>query len=257
MPSNFDLNNFFEVESLAHGRIETLLHALPETARKALASAARIVQFDRGTCLLAEGDRPNELSYLLEGALAMEKTLADGRRHIIGVLVPTDMFGRLFDGGCVYDIVALTKCRILSFERNAFEAILNEFPELERIFLVSVLDELDSAREWVLLMSARKVSERLASFLLILLRRNLRNTLPKEQTNKHTIVNIPIARRDLAHHLGTTTETISRVLTQWERDGVIRRKDSNKIEVIDPANLVRISGAEDLGLDEPDRPVAI
>ncbi|MEX1661717.1 Crp/Fnr family transcriptional regulator [uncultured Thioclava sp.] len=256
MPNNLKPSHLSEIESLAHGRIETLLHALPETARAALSSAARITQIDSGTCILAEGDHANALSYLLDGALAMEKTLADGRRHIIGVLVPTDMFGRLFDGGSVYDIVALTECRILSFERSYFEAILTEFPELERIFLVSVLDELDSAREWVLLMSARKVSERLASFLLILLRRNLRTTLPKEQCQKHTIVRIPIRRRDLAHHLGTTTETISRVLTEWERDGVILRKEANEIEVLDPAALVRISGAEDLDTTDPGQPLA-
>ncbi|WP_417807730.1 Crp/Fnr family transcriptional regulator [Thioclava sp.] len=246
MTKNLKTSHFSEIESLAHGRIETLLHALPETAQQALASAARITQVARGTCLISEGDHSTELSYLLDGALAMEKTLADGRRHIIGVLVPTDMFGRLFNGGCVYDIVALTDCRILNFERSRFEAILSDFPELERIFLVSVLDELDSAREWVLLMSARKVSERLASFLLILLRRNLRTTLLKEQRQKHTIVHIPIGRRDLAHHLGTTPETISRVLTEWEQDGVILRKDTDEIEVLEPAALVRISGAEDV-----------
>lgn len=253
MPHTAKPDLFSEIDILAHSRVGLLLRALPDDARAALASASRVVIAERGARIVAEGETPKDFGYLLDGTLAMEKRLADGRKHIIGMLVPTDMFGRLFDGGSAYDIVALTDCRILNFERGRFEAILGDFQELERLFLISVLDELDSAREWVLLMGARKIVERVASFLLIILRRNLRITPPRGKAGTHFLVRIPIRRHDLAHYLGTTAETISRVLYELEQDGTILRKSAKEIGILNLPALVSVSGSDQLIVANPQR----
>lgn len=227
------------------GLISEVLASLPEDQVQAIGAIAEVRDLERGAQVVAEGDRSPEIGYLLQGALGMQKCLPDGRTHIIGLLVPTDMFGRLFDGPSGYDIVALTEARVLTFPRAPFEAILQGAPEIERLFLVHVLDELDSAREWILLMGGRRIVERVASFLLILFRRKLRVAAHHGRAVSPTI-RIPIRRSDLAHYLGTTPESVSRALHELEHDGVLRLVDAYEIEVADLAGLVRISGADHL-----------
>lgn len=227
------------------GLLAEILHSLPEAHAKSLGAIGRFRDIPRGQRIVGEGGRSDEIGYLLRGALGMQKCLPDGRTHIIGLLVPTDMYGRLFDGPSSYDIVALTEARVLAFPRDAFEEILKTTPEIERLFLVNVLDELDSAREWILLMGGHKIVERVASFLLILFRRKLRATGPQGVAAART-VDIPIRRTDLAHYLGTTPESVSRALHELEHDGVLRLKDAYRIEIADLPGLVRVSGADHL-----------
>jgi len=227
------------------GLLAEILHSLPEAHAKALGTIAQVRDIPRGQGVVVEGDRSDEIGYLLHGALGMQKSLPDGRTHIIGLLVPTDMYGRLFDGPSSYDIVALTEARVLTFPRAAFEEILRATPEIERPFLVNVLDELDSAREWILLMGGHKIVERVASFLLILFRRKLRRAGQQDRPTART-VRIPIRRSDLAHYLGTTPESVSRALHELEHDGVVRLHDAYRIEIADLPGLVRVSGADHL-----------
>ncbi|GAA0292840.1 Crp/Fnr family transcriptional regulator [Rhodovulum strictum] len=228
------------------GLLARLMHNLPEDQIRALSGIARLRDIPRGTEVVTEGSPPDEIGYLIGGALGMQKCLPDGRTHIIGLLVPNDIYGRLFNGPAAYDIVALTEARVLAFPRAPFERILEASPEIERRFLVNVLDELDSAREWILLMGGHKIIERLASFLVILLRRTLRGSGPRP-AEAPVRVRIPIRRTDLAHYLGTTPESISRALHELESQAILRLLNAYEIEIADLPGLVRISGADHLG----------
>jgi CRP/FNR family transcriptional regulator len=226
--------------------LDHLLGDLHGRHRAAIAAIGRVAELSRGDRVVGEGERAPEIGYLLDGALGMQKCLSDGRTHIIGLLVPADMYGRLFDGASAYDIVALTDARVLTFPRDAFESILKEAPAVERLFLVSVLDELDSAREWILLMGGRKIVERVASFLLILLRRKLRSLSAQGLQNPSLSLRIPIRRSDLAHYLGTTPESLSRSLHELEKEGIVRLEDAYTLDILDLSALVRVSGADHL-----------
>ncbi|TCP40794.1 Crp/Fnr family transcriptional regulator [Rhodovulum marinum] len=227
------------------GLLAEILETLPDAHARSLGAIARVRDLARGEHVVAESGRPEEIGYLLHGALGMQKCLPDGRTHIIGLLVPTDMYGRLFDGPSSYDIVALTDAQVLSFPRDPFEDILKASPEIERLFLVNVLDELDSAREWVLLMGGHKIVERVASFILILFRRKLRLAGHRGAAVARK-VEIPIRRADLAHYLGTTPESVSRALHELEHEGILRLLDAYEIEIANLPGLVRVSGADHL-----------
>jgi CRP/FNR family transcriptional regulator len=225
-------------------RLREILELLPEDVCADLVASGTVTQFDAGDVILPEGARSERIGYVLDGALGMEKTLPDGRTHLIGLLVPTDMYGRLFDGGSTYDLVSLSESRVFTFAHDAFESALATSPEVERRFLVSLLDELDAAREWILLLGGHKVVERVASFLLVMLRRTLRSTAAQDGTASRYIVRIPIRRADLAHHLGARPESISRALHDLEKRGIVELIDPNTIRIRDLAGLVRISGSD-------------
>ncbi|MGI1661583.1 Crp/Fnr family transcriptional regulator [Palleronia sp. KMU-117] len=230
-------------------RLHQMLELLAPQVRDDLLQTGLVHRFSEGEVVVPEGVHAERIGYVLDGALGMQKRLSDGRTHLIGLLVPTDMYGRVFDGESGYDLVALSETRAFSFPRDAFEEAMGSSPEVERRFLVSLLDELDAAREWILLLGGHKVIERVASFLLVMLRRTLRAETGHGPAGagaggKVLKVRIPIRRKDLAHHLGARSESISRALHELEDRGTIVLEDAYTVRVTNVPALVEVSGVD-------------
>ena len=230
--------------SHGNGLLEKLLESLQPDVTERLLSQATLHDVAAGETLIERGVRSEYVGYVLDGTLAMVQVLEDGRKHIVGLLVPTDLFGRLFDGPSNYQIEALSASRILSFPRAFFEQVLRDNPEAERLFLVHLLDEVDAAREWLLLMSGRKAVNHLASFLSILQRRSKFKGISGQ-----TVVHVPLSRKDLAHYLGARPETLSRAFHELERKGILRIVDPHHFAVLDEQALTDATG-DDLTLDD-------
>lgn len=226
----------------SNGLLEKLLDALPPEMTAKLMELAILRDAEPGATIVERGVHSEDIGYVLDGTLAMVQILEDGKKHIVGLLVPTDIYGRIFDGPSNYRIEALTPVRTLSFPRAPFERILRENPLAERLFLVHLLDEMDAAREWLLLISGRKAANRLASFLTILLRRS-----QFKKVGKNSVVHVPLARKDLAHYLGARPETLSRAFHELGRKGILRIVDPYHFEILDRQALLAAAG-EDLTL---------
>ncbi len=221
----------------SNGLLEKLLDALPPDVTEKLLALAVLREVDAGVAIVEPGVRSEEIGYVLNGTLAMVQILGDGKKHIVGLLVPTDIYGRVFDGPSSYRIEALSPVRTVAFPRGPFEQILRDHPDAERLFLVHLLDEMDAAREWLLLISGRKAINRLASFLMILLRRS-----QFKKVGNSAVVHVPLSRRDLAHYLGARPETLSRAFHQLEDSAVLRIIDPFHFDILDEEALLRASG---------------
>ncbi|MFZ2943781.1 MAG: helix-turn-helix domain-containing protein, partial [Latilactobacillus curvatus] len=53
-------------------------------------------------------------------------------------------------------------------------------------------------------------------------------------------IELPMNRKDLASYLGTTPETVSRKLADFENEGYIKQKASRKIEILDLDGLLLV-----------------
>lgn len=226
----------------SNGLLERLLDSLPPAVTDQLMQLATLQDVEPGETVVERGIHSDEIGYVLNGTLAMVQILEDGKKHIVGLLVPTDIYGRIFDGPSNYRIEALTPVRALAFPRGPFEQVLRENPDAERLFLVHLLDEMDAAREWLLLISGRKAVNRLASFLTILLRRS-----QFKKSGDASVVHVPLTRKDLAHYLGARPETLSRAFHDLVRQGILRIVDPYHFEVLDRQALLAAAG-EDLTL---------
>ena len=224
-----------------HGHFQRLLRDMTAAQRDALIACATTREVAATDAVLVEGTEPADFGYVVSGALGMVKRLPDDRVHIIGILVPTDMFGRLFGGGIDYRIEALSDSELLCFRRDGFEALLRDSPELERLFLVMVLDELDAAREWILVLSGTQVAQRVASFLLILARRHL---LSGSASDGHLSVKLPVSRTHLSHLLGIRPESLSRALHKLQDRRLVELGAENRIAILDLPGLIEISGQD-------------
>lgn len=81
------------------------------------------------------------------------------------------------------------------------------------------LDELDAAREWMLLLGRKTARERIASFLCILARREA--ALHHKTVTGAISIDLPLTREELADYLGLTQETVSRQISALRRDGIL------------------------------------
>lgn len=220
-----------------NGLLGRLLDSLPPEVTARLLEHAILRDVAAGGTVVERGVYSEDIGYLMDGMLAMVQILEGGKKHIVGLLVPTDIYGRVFDGPSNYRIEALTAVQTLSFPRGPFEQILRENPDAERLFLVHILDEMDAAREWLLLISGRKVVNRLASFLTILLRRSR-----FKKGGNSAVVQVPLARKDLAHYLGARPETLSRAFHALENKGLLRIIDPHQFEIPDEQALMDAAG---------------
>jgi CRP/FNR family transcriptional regulator len=210
--------------------------------REELRRVSRLRHFRKGETVLPDGEPPRMVGNVVSGVLRMQKTLPDGRQHIVGLLVPTDMFGRVFSGPSRFAIEAATDVTLCCFERRELEDMLRRHPVLEHGLMISVLDELDAAREWILLLGGHTVRERVATFLLIFARRWPNLGCGQQPVAEPRRVQIPISRRDMAQYLGARVETLSRAIHSLGADGLIEAEDSAHFRILDLPGLVAASG---------------
>lgn len=224
-----------------------------ETLREELIRIAHMRNFSAGETIVGEGEESGLVGTVLSGVLRVQKTMPDGRQQIVGLLFSPNLFGRVFSQTSPVAIEAATDCRLCCFSRAAFETFLTRHPAVEHDVMLAVLDELDAAQEWMVLLGCQAVQERVASFLLMLIDRA--DAAAGGAVRRKRMVDVPISRHDMAVYLGTTAETISRTIQDLARRGVLRIINPQRFEVLDEARLSFLSG-KDTGpgnLHEPRR----
>jgi CRP/FNR family transcriptional regulator len=201
---------------------------------------SRVRAFSPGDTVTGEAEDTIFVGFVISGVLRLQKTLSDGRQQIVGLLLPGDMFGRIFSRTSDVAIEAACETRLCQLNRATFEALLGKYPQLERRILRSQLERLDEAQNWMLLLGCQNVMERVATFLLLQLDRKG----PEERHGAPgpSIIAVPVSRTDLAAYLGTTVESISRAVHELGRKGVLRIIDSRHFEILDSRRLARLSG---------------
>ncbi len=223
----------------------SLLDGLKPETRQRLEALADLRTYPKGATVVAQGDGLAFVGLVIQGVLRVEKLLSDGRQQIIALLTPTDMFGRVHAARSDYALEAATDVRLCCFERRGFEKLVSDHPDLEHAVLLSVLEELDAAREWVVLLAGTRVAARLANFLLILSRRWPKQHVTLNGDRNRLVITIPVDRTDLAHYLATTVESISRSVQEFVRDGLIQPHNHATFEILDLQGLIEVAGNDE------------
>lgn len=107
---------------------------------------------------------------------------------------------------------AQTDCCLLEVLADDFQAILDAHPPVTRALLGAVSERLLAAQATIGQISAYPVESRVAATLLALARR----------FGAAERIELPLTRQDLADMTGATVETVSRVISQLRRRGLVR-----------------------------------
>lgn len=214
-------------------------------AAQELEKISRIRHFSPGQTIVAEYSESGFVGNVVRGVVKLQRTLEDGRQQVVGLLFPSDFFGHPFRDTTSFSFEAASDVELCVFDRKAFEAILQRHPEVEHEILIKALTELDAAREWMVLLGCQSARERVASFLLMLLRRAKTAGCGQADKTSPRMIRFPIKRKDIALFLGTTLETISRQIQWMVRRGILHGVDANTFEVLNPGELARVAAHEE------------
>jgi CRP/FNR family transcriptional regulator len=220
-------------------RSRALCRALPEATLDQINRMARRRRVAAGRSLFSEDEAVNLVATVLTGVAKVSVSLPDGRTQVVGLHFPADFIGRPYAASVPPLIEAATDLELCCFERSRFESLLGEHKGLEELLLRHMTAELDAARDWMLLLGHKTAEERLASLILLCLRRlEPQGCLGTGVVAEHRF-DLPLSRTEIAQFLGLTIETVSRRLKRLSDDGVIAIGAGRGIHVRDVDELGR------------------
>ena len=169
--------------------------------------------------IYAEGDDANCFYKIVSGVVRTCKFLSDGRRQIDAFHVAGDVFG--FETGAEHRLSAeaVSDCTLIPYRRRGFEVLAGRDDRVAGQLFSYAMRCLERAQEHSLLLGRRSASQKLATFLLEMVDRRCGNE----------VIDLAMTRQDIADYLGLTIETVSRTLSQLERDGVISLPSARRV----------------------------
>ena len=199
--------------------------------------------FQAGQTVIWSGDRMDFVASVVSGIATLTQTMEDGRRQMVGLLLPSDFVGRPGRGHAAYDVTATTDLVMCCFRKKPFEEMMISTPHIGQRLLEMTLDELDAAREWMLLLGRKTAREKISSLLAILARRD---ASLKAGTGACSF-DLPLTREEMADYLGLTLETVSRQISALKRDGVIALEGKRHVTVTSMDRLLEEAGDDSDG----------
>src|SRR6056297_1100195 len=187
--------------------------------------------FDAGQNILWSGDKMDFVASVVTGVATLTQAMEDGRTQMVGLLLPSDFVGRPGREVAAYDVTAIAPVTLCCFRRRQFEELMLTTPHIGQRLLEMALDELDAAREWMLLLGRKTAREKIASLLAIIARRDA--TFSGYGGMGEVAFDLPLTREAMADYLGLTLETVSRQMSGLKRDGVIRLEGKRHIVIPD------------------------
>lgn len=193
-----------------------------EAAFEALAHAQR---FEPGEEIYAQ-EAPTEAFYkVVFGVVRGACLISDGRRQVAAFYFPGDMFGLEVGARHRQAAEALTRCEVQMVRRRALTTSVAG-AEIERMIWRVTSQQLERAQDRSMVLARRNAYEKVASFLVEIAERG---SVPW--------ASLPMCRQDIADYLGLTIETVSRMLTQLQQDGLIRLDGTRRFQILRPQRL--------------------
>lgn len=200
--------------------------------------------FEAGQTVVWQGDKMDFVGSIVSGVATLTQTMEDGRRQMVGLLLPSDFVGRPGRQGAAYHVVATTDLVMCCFRKKPFEQIMETTPHVAQRLLEMTLDELDAAREWMLVLGRKTAREKIASLLAIVARRD---TIANPGPNPTISFDLALTREAMADYLGLTLETVSRQISALKRDGVIELHGKRHVVIPDMQKLMDEAGDDSDG----------
>ncbi|MFV1529540.1 MULTISPECIES: transcriptional regulator FnrL [unclassified Phaeobacter] len=201
--------------------------------------------YEAGQPITWSGDRMDFVGSVVSGIATLTQTMEDGRTQMVGLLLPSDFVGRPGRDTAAYNVVATSTVVMCCFRKKPFEDMMSQTPHVAHRLLEMTLDELDAAREWMLVLGRKTAREKIASLLSILARRDA--SLQRHKDSYRRVFDLPLTREAMADYLGLTLETVSRQVSALRRDGVIELEGKRHVTVPDMGRLMEEAGDDSDG----------
>jgi CRP/FNR family transcriptional regulator, global nitrogen regulator len=196
--------------------------------------------------IFTPGDPDDQLYFLLSGAVRLYKIYGDYKEATTALLKNGGVFGKLnLVEGRWQDVFAeaVTEARVASVQKASLERVIKSNPEFALRLFSSLSERLRQSDEVIESLLHREVSTRLATLLM-----NLRERFG-EDDQPGVLIGVRLTHQDLANMIASTREAVSKVMSEFQRDGVIETRN-RRIVILDPGALAKqASGPSGLSVD--------
>jgi CRP-like cAMP-binding protein len=193
--------------------------------------------FRKGTVLVRQGQPAEKVLVVSDGRLKICREVEGGRRHTVSILGESDCI-------CFAPVHAvkasqvsaecLTDVRVVEIDRRDLDRLAGREPTYTRAVIDCLSDRLAGAIDWTVTASHGSVPERLASTLLDLAQRQ------GVETEEGMLLE-SITHEDLASCIGTVREVVSRTVSRFQREGLLRT-GRGRLRILDMEGLARTAG---------------
>jgi CRP/FNR family transcriptional regulator, global nitrogen regulator len=172
--------------------------------------------------IFAPGDPDDQLYFLLEGTVRLYKIYGEYKEATVALLKDGGVFGELSLEEGPWQTVfaeALTDVRVIGVRKPILAEVVKRRPELATKLFFSFSERLRQSEEVIDSLLEREVSARLATLLA-----NLGNRFG-ETNGSATVLNVRLTHQDLANMIVSTREAVSKVMSEFQREGLIEVRD--------------------------------
>ncbi len=199
-------------------RSSTLLNSLHADEFDDLARTSHLAFAERGDTIWIRGSETDFFGLVGTGFVKMVMSSATGQEMTAELMGPGQVFGLLgtVQGtGCPLSARAVTHVWYLKVPKREFLPIYQKADVLKDALMRRTTNRLQQAYSMMARMSSGKVSERIAAVLFI-----LAESYGSSSPNG-LVISVPLTRQDIADLAGTTVESTIRVMSKWQKQGII------------------------------------
>jgi CRP-like cAMP-binding protein len=191
-------------------------------------------RFDTGDTVFHEGAEAGRFYLLLDGYIRVGRVTPDGE-HVTVLHIPAgQLFGIALALGHTHfpaSAVAASEAIVLSWPQRQWPEFTANYPGFSVAAYRTIGQRMKQMHDHMVEMATQQVEQRVANALLRLINQMGR------RTEAGIEVDFPITRQDLSDMTGTTLHTVSRLLSAWEKRGIVASKRKH-ILVRQPHQLV-------------------
>lgn len=210
----------------------------PDQADK-ITMAKSCSHFKKGQNIFYEGNIPLGIHCISQGVVKLVRTNHDGKEQILRFAQAGDFLGYralIADEPLVATAICVEDTVACFIPKKVFMEVLDENPLVSKQLLKALCHDLGVVEERVQSLAQKSVRERLAETLLFL------QTTFKSDEKTDEIISITLPREDIANIVGTATETVIRLLSEFKSDKLIEL-EGKKIRILNKSSLEKISHA--------------
>jgi CRP/FNR family transcriptional regulator, anaerobic regulatory protein len=192
----------------------------------------------RGESLFGTGDEFTAVYAIRSGFFKTSVVDGEGREQVTGFFMGGELLGLdgIGTGRHNGTAVALEDSEVCVMPYSLIEAMSREYPQLQRHLHAVLSREIVRDHGVMMLLGSMRAEERLAAFLTNLSKRFVRRGYSPSDFH------LRMTREEIGSYLGLKLETVSRLFSQFQKDGLIAVEQKH-VRIIDSAGLERILSA--------------
>lgn len=205
-----------------------------------LLSHARSARYEKGHHIFEQGESANAFFLLLDGHVRVVKVTPHGEQIIARYISSGELFGiAQAIGQDTYpaNAVAAVDCVVLAWPGKIWQQTVKRYPTFATNTYAMIGTRLQDAQNRIVEMATERVEQRVASALLKLANQTGR------KTDDGILIDFPISRQDISEMTGTTLHTVSRILSSWEQQGLVK-SGRQKITVTEGHRLLMVASGQ-------------